>query len=495
MKTKIVLLLFFYITLISNLTGQEKRDYQWILGGSSDRDGIVMNFNFSPVSISYQRKKMKMEGSNTSMCDAEGNLLFYSNGCFMANAAHETMQNGGGINPGLIQDLYCPVGGNPLPQTVISLPAPGSDSLYYVFNLDLDDPYFLTQFFGVAPERLFYQLIDITQDSGLGEVVLKNQVAVQDTFARGTLQAVRHANGQDWWVVVPKSHTNCYFLVRITAEGIQPAVLECGGLVWNDSDAGQAVFSPAATKYIRFNYQNGLNILDFDNETGLFSNPVTIGFPNDTFPTTAGVAVSPNSRYLYATARTRVYQFDLEAPDIEASKIVVAEYDGFVNPYPTIFNLAALAPDGKIYIASTSSTLNLHVIHKPDCPGLMCELEQHGIDLPSYNFVSIPNFPHYRNQPTGIDCDSVIISSYDIENSLVIRAFPNPSSGSLAVEIEGFKKSLDLELYDLLGRQVLSQVLREELNIIETRNLQPGGYFYFVKEQGAVIKQGKLVLL
>lgn len=477
-----------------NGVSQERRDYQWILGGSSDRDGILMNYNFSPVSISYQRKKMRMEGSNTSMCDAGGNLLFYSNGCFIANAVHEAMQNGEGINPGLIEDLYCPVGGNPLPQTVISLPAPGSDSLYYVFNLDLDDPYFMTPFFGVAPERLFYQLIDMTQDSGLGAVILKNQVAVRDTFARGTLQAVQHANGIDWWVVAPKSHTNCYFMVLVTAEGVQPGILKCGGMAWNDSDAGQAVFSPDANKYIRFNYQNGLNILDFDNETGAFSSPIRIDFPNDTFPTTAGVAVSPNSRYLYATARTKVYQFDLQAPDIEASKTVVAEYDGFVNPYPTIFNLAALAPDGKIYIASTSSTLNLHVIHKPDCPGLICELEQHGIDLPSYNFVSIPNFPHYRNQPTGIDCDSVIISSHAVPNPLEARVYPNPVSEYLTVEIAGFDKKLDFEVYDLLGRKVQAQPLRAIVNRIEIAKLHRGQYFYIVKGHEKVIKQGKLVV-
>ena len=142
MKTKTIFLLIIYLGFIACLKGQGKWDYQWILGGSSGGDGISMNFNFYSVSITYLQKEMVMEGANTSMCDAEGNLLFYSNGCFIANAAHEAMQNGDMINPGLIQDLYCPVGGNPLPQTVISLPAPGSDSLYYVFNLDLDDPYF-----------------------------------------------------------------------------------------------------------------------------------------------------------------------------------------------------------------------------------------------------------------------------------------------------------------------------------------------------------------
>lgn len=41
-----------------------------------------------------------MEGSNTGMCDKEGNLLFYSNGCKVVNAKGEVMQNGDSINPG-----------------------------------------------------------------------------------------------------------------------------------------------------------------------------------------------------------------------------------------------------------------------------------------------------------------------------------------------------------------------------------------------------------
>lgn len=413
MNQKKLLYIGIFITGLSTVSfGQNKRDYQWVMGYDYSQlpDQVIsIDFNYCPNYISNINtvSNFWMEGSNTSMSDEEGNLLFYSNGCYIVNKEGFIMENGDSINPGLIQDSYCEAGGSPYVQGVISIPAPGSDSLFYVFNLDMGLPYWLQDpFLGVAPERLYYQLIDMSQANGLGKVVAKNQVAVQDTFARANIQAVRHANGVDWWVVTPKSHSNCYFMTLVTAQGVQPSFLECEGKVWSDQDAsGQAVFTPDATRYIRFNADNGLNIFNFDNGTGSLSNPILFEFPpSDTFYL-GGAAVSANSRFLYASARKKLYQFDLQSQDIASSRLLIGEWDGFANPYPTIFYISALAPDGKIYISSTSSHLNLHVIHKPDSLGLACELEQHGVTLPSYNFATIPNFPHYRSQPTVNGCN------------------------------------------------------------------------------------------
>jgi hypothetical protein len=493
--THIALALLFSIT---SLFGQEKRDYQWIIGYdySGPNDKIIsMNFTENPVFVSHipTVSGFGMEGSNTSMSDKEGNLLFYSNGCKIVNAKGEVMQNGDGINPGQIQNFYCPYGGSPIRQGVIALPAPDSDSLYYVFNLDYDQPYLLdTNYYASAPQRLYYQIVDMTQDSGYGAVTQKNQIAVQDTFARGNIQAARHANGKDWWVIVPKSHSNCYFLVPVTSEGVQPALLKCAGHVWSDDDSGaQAVFSPDLKKYVRFNSWNGLNIFDFDNATGDLSDPVQIMFPNDTIKYIAGVAVSPNSRYLYVCARKKVYQFDLQAADIEASKIQVAEWDGFYNPYATIFYLAALAPDGKIYISSTSSTLNLHVIEKPNCPGLSCQLAQHGIDLPSYNFATIPNMPHYRQ--SNEECDTISSYTGAVLDGHPIAVYPNPTQGQVWINFPAIEdKEYEMRIYDILGQQVFSGTLSRPLNSINVSSLRSGTYFYVI-EREKVMANGKII--
>ena len=508
---KYLFLLALILLLVNSLAGQEKRGYQWIIGYDSSSldsigEAILLNFNEKPVSISKITSvdNFHMEGSNTSICDKEGNLLFYSNGCLVVNAAGEVMENGDTINPGFLQDYFCPYGGSPIRQGAVAVPSPEHESLYYLFNLDMDTPYEVIKddstgvidtfgFSAIAPQRLYYQLIDMSLNDGLGAVVAKNQIAVQDTFARGNIQAVRHANGRDWWIVVPKSHSNCYFLVLITPDGIQPPQLRCSGHIWSDDDSGaQAVFSPDLEKYIRFNAWNGLNIFNFDNSTGDLSNPVQILFPNDTINYIAGVAVSPNSRFLYVCARKRVYQFDLTADHIESSKIQVAEWDGTYNPYATIFYLAALAPDGKIYISSTSSTFNLHVIENPDSMGLACNLIQHGVTLPSYNFATIPNIPHYCRSEE--ECEVLINSTYKAVEEPLIIIYPNPAKDKIWIDFPDLgSKSYSLDIYDLTGRHILNTKITSPLSPVDISMLPSGAFFYFIKGMQTT-STGKIVI-
>ena len=471
---------------LTSLQGQKKHDFQWIIGydysGLPDQI-ISIDFLDTPMTISHVPtiNKFGMEGSNTSMCDENGNLLFYSNGCSIVSANGELMQNGDSINPGLIQDVYCTSGGSPWSQGVIAIPSPEKSDIFYVFNLDMDLPYVQADsFIGIAPQRLYYQVIDMSQSGGNGKVILKNQIAILDTLSRGNIQAVKHANEIDWWIVTPKSHSNCYFLTLVTESGVEDPILECEGPVWNDLDTqGQSVFSPDGTKYVRFNGPNGLDIFDFNTENGNLSNPIHIDFPNDTFYF-SGAAISPNSRFLYASAKKHLYQFDLWAPDIQDSKILVGTWDGYHNPYATIFYLAALAPDGKIYISSTSSTLNLHVIEKPNCPGLSCQLIQHGIDLPSLNFATIPNSPHY--QIGNVACTSTNNEASNLKaNKPEYSIYPNPAKDIVWINFPNLEeRTLDVTIYDPNGQEIIKERVDSPLSRIDVSQLDSGVYYYSI---------------
>ena len=127
------------------------------------------------------------------------------------------------------------------------------------------------------------------------------------------------------------------------------------------------------------------------------------------------MAVSPNARFLYVSSYLYIYQFDLWADDIEASKETVAIYDGYAAPFATRFYMAQLAPDGKIYLSCSNGVDILHVIHKPNEKGLACEVEQHGIQLPTYNASSMPNFPNFRLGPLdGSSCDTLGLNNLPI---------------------------------------------------------------------------------
>ena len=59
-----------------------------------------LNFNSGSLTIDTVRRTMNMNCTNGVICDANGNLLFYTNGIYIANAMDDTMQNGDNINPG-----------------------------------------------------------------------------------------------------------------------------------------------------------------------------------------------------------------------------------------------------------------------------------------------------------------------------------------------------------------------------------------------------------
>ncbi|MBK7683629.1 MAG: hypothetical protein IPJ26_14690 [Bacteroidetes bacterium] len=72
---------------------------------------------------------------------------------------------------------------------MVIVPDPGNVNRFYIFCP------------GVADHGLYYSIIDLSFNGGLGKVVQKNVQLRNDTICDG-ITAVRHGNGRDWWVVV-----------------------------------------------------------------------------------------------------------------------------------------------------------------------------------------------------------------------------------------------------------------------------------------------------
>ena len=51
----------------------------------------------------------------------------------------------------------------------------------------------------LSSTEIYYSVIDISLNGGLGEVISKNNIALTGLFGWG-LSACKHANGRDWWV-------------------------------------------------------------------------------------------------------------------------------------------------------------------------------------------------------------------------------------------------------------------------------------------------------
>lgn len=487
---------------------QSKYDYHWTIGYDvstldSTGDVILMDFNLSPVKVETIKtiKRFSSAGSNSSMSNASGNLIFYTTGCYVVNAAHEIMENGDSINPGIAQQYNCPYGNSNNLEGAIAIPWPDNPDLYLLFVNDYRSTWFPGEPFTYGSSaHLHYNVIDMTKDGGLGAVTLKNQVVVEDTMSSCSIEACRHANGRDWWVLAPKSRSNCYFSTLVTPQGVGTPNLVCTGTPWHKYDEnGQACFTPDGSKFIRFSHDAGLHIYDFDNATGLLSNDRLVSI-NDLGVFADGASVSPNSRYLYVSAISMLFQYDLLAPDIEASRVLLAVPDNVPDPFvPSIFSISALGPDGKIYISSVSTHLSLHVIHRPDCPGLYSLPERRGLALTSWNYFSIPNMPHFRNEPSNSPCDSMVVQTYTpIDGSKDVVVFPNPAIDKATVFINHpLPKNSKWVLFDQLGRVVKQVELEAQVEkyVVDLNGLFSGIFYFQVISEGKIIQQGKLVIV
>ncbi len=441
----------------------------WLLGYNSD-DGIPyggtnIDFVTGVADIYYQYRDIGFGRTAANISSNDGTLLFSTNGAFLANVNGDTLLNGTDLSPSTYSSIWSE--GLHVVQATLILPKPDVPDVYFLLHGTLDDNT------GPYANFLYLSVIDMTLDGGLGGVVEKNVILISDQLNIGRITAVRHANGRDWWILCHKANTSIFYRLIATPNGVSVDGTQSIGIV-RPGDAGQSCFSPDGGKYAYYWGEEELDVFNFDRCSGMFSDAVHIVVPDPNAG--PGVAFSPNSRFLYVSSVEDVYQYDMQAPDIEATMVHIATWDGFYSPGPpfaTLFDVAQLAPDGKIYIATGNGTDKLHVINEPDQLGLACDIQQHAITLPTYNFNSLPNHPNYHLGPVdGSVCDSLGINVVVAEEAVhgSVAAYPNPSTGSFTLSYAPQPVAGDLEVRDLSGRLVLkerlppwSQVHRVEL--------------------------------
>jgi hypothetical protein len=406
-----VFFIFFILIQIAQNAQAQLHDNTWMLGYSNNFDttdifGIV-EMKFTNGNMSMRQNNIidiAFEATNTSFSDSLGNLMYLSNGRHIFGGNDSLMQGGDAIMDGYEN-------GSVWPQYVVGVPWPEKKDSHIVLYLEYTEMFPLD----IYCTGLYYAEIDMKQNNGLGQVISRRNIVLEDTLRIGHLVPIRHANGRDWWLLVNELETNRYYRLLITPTGVQINGSQTIGADIHNG-VGQSVYSPNGQYYVSFNsvsqqVGNYLDIYNFDRCTGLLSNHIQV---HDVV-NWGGVAISPNSRYLYQNLTSKAFQYDLQAADILGSKILVAEWDSTYAPFATTFFYMKLAPDGKIYSAMVCGCNAMHVIHNPDALGTDCQYEQHGIQLPTYNAYSIPNHPNYRLGPLDNSLgDTLGINNYPI---------------------------------------------------------------------------------
>ncbi|MCC6769384.1 MAG: hypothetical protein IT240_10095, partial [Bacteroidia bacterium] len=139
-----------YLTLLLSAiycgTYSQRNDKIWYFG---DRAGISFANNSPEVLLDG---KLETLDNASTISDAAGNLLFYTNGVSIWNKSHAIMENGEGL-----------LGSMSAGQSVLIVPSPGTEN-YYVFTVP--------QTTGTSGLR--FSVVNLSTNGGMGAVIEKN---------------------------------------------------------------------------------------------------------------------------------------------------------------------------------------------------------------------------------------------------------------------------------------------------------------------------------
>lgn len=484
----------------------QKNDNVWLLGYSANQDSSdsfcisVLEFENNNLNITQNDAiEADLDDLNATYCNGTGELLAYSDGQAVYNSNHALMQNGHGLN---YNDLYALA-----PQSALMLDYPGSGESKMVL-LHSRSEYIFAPINSLATLNLYYSVIDIAAANGQGKVVEKNKLLIGDTLTYGKVCAARHGNGRDWWILVNEYGSNRFYTLLLDPSGLHIYTVQSVGLPI-PSALGQACFSPNGRLFATVgSIGNGqgsyLELYDFDRCTGLLSNHRRHYWTLDT-ESGLGVAFSPNNRFLYISGKWHVSQYDLSAPNWIATKQSVAYYDGYESPFPTRFFSSLLAPDNRIYISCINGADVLHVINAPNELGYDCDVVQHGINLGCYNFLALPNYPHYRlYDMEGSSCDTLGINGpisavKDQVAGITVNVFPNPATTELRILANrAYGYAAQFRLYTGAGtlvRGVSFEPSGDTPLWVPVSDLPPGIYYYQVWCAGGLVRADKVVVV
>jgi gliding motility-associated-like protein len=357
------------------LFAQREAD-NWFFG---ERVGLNFGTGGKP---SVQTGKLNTLEGCASISDANGNLLFYSDGTTVWNRNHGVMPNGTNL-----------LGDASSSQSAIIVPNPEQSNIYYLFTVGST----------IVPSGFHYYTIDMNRDDGKGEVVgdAVNLSGDNAEFWSEKITAVETKTCDSYWVI--SMFDDVFYTYKVDENGVSTNPILSTVDFMSRQSRGYLKVSPNGSR-IAIAHQgltpsfSRLLLYSFDNETGIVSNDgIELYGPQNTNGIDApyGVEFSPQSTKLYATTtdmqeRYLLYQYDLESDDIPASITLIHEEDAFRGALQ-------LGTDQKIYatipVAYEEGTHFLDVIHYPEEKGLACTFEENYIDLGSgYAMQGLPPF-------------------------------------------------------------------------------------------------------
>ncbi len=452
---------------LQNGSAQAKYDYTWIFGANTSTmpgvEGSVIQFSDAGVDTLYQPLPSKIGTENISISTVDGDLIAYSNACDVYNSDFELMENGEDINPGEVHNQQCENGNYAGAQNSLMLPDPAGGGVYFFHKL-IENFFFGPDFVGGATNVL-YSYIDVT----LNQVTEKN-VSIQSNLLNtsGFTEAIRHANGQDWWILEfsqwdsleVTQDDSLMYVFKINIDSIylnhKQVIEHTSVLDYRCSVGGQSAFSTDGGTFAMYCPLSGLDLYDFDRETAMLSNYRHLEIPS-TYRT-SGLCFSPNNRFVYVSNGDKLWQVDLEAETLASGLLLIEDEILSTGGFSANFAKMQLGPDCRIYMNSTNQRPTLHLITHPDEKGEACGFIQQGFKLPHHHQpASLPNFPHFRIDEDEVCNPDLVTSVFEFPVEVVkgLDVHPNPTSGDLTIDLPEVITGL-LSMRDVTGQVVMT---------------------------------------
>lgn len=388
MTNKRFLFLIFFILLIAYDGVAQKLNNTWAFGMFSG-----LNFNATPPEPldSTNSQGVKIPYYISSISDKNGQLLFYTDGFRTWNGNHEIIPKYLFRWPwsGFVMPLICPY--------------PQNDSLYYLFGVSQSS----------YANRLQYLTINMKHPEG--EIIYPQPSTFSNYFtvllqnASVVVAGTSHCNKKDTWIVSFADAALHSFLV--TKEGVSkdpvvsaftsdlPVSLNVGHSNIKFSANGEKFIIPLINK-------KKIVVMDFNNLTGVFSNPIILSVPNNNL--LEDVEISADGSKLYIASYEVldplvkseihwIHQMDLNAGSGQAIEKTAFAMNGFGNSvmcgprFCAIMNRTMqMGPDGKIYINMRNIDETISIIESPSVAGADAFYKEDYINVRKlYNHINV----------------------------------------------------------------------------------------------------------
>lgn len=450
-----------FLLVIEQAFAQVERTKNWYFGESL---GLQINDTLFPTLLS--NSQITTPGGCASISDSSGQLLFYTNGQTIWNSNHTVMFNGNSM-----------AGDGNASQSSLIIPDPGNANQYYVFTIG-----------GSCNNTLHYSVVDMSLQGSLGAVTQINVALDSNMIQKITGVANQASNG--YWIITHADLSSAFYAYPLTSAGIGTPIISNVGTVINGSDCfGVLKASPLGNKIaMTFPANNGFELYNFDNATGIVYNAMFIG--NTLTEPTYGCEFSSNGNYIYCNAAISgvtppsIYQYDItlaNAGQIDSSKVLV----GF-SQSPFIYTSMQLGLDGKIYCAGTNRDY-ISFIQQPNNPGFACNYVENAFYLGgNVTQYGLPNF-----------ISTYLAGITSVQNSEVSDGFliyPNPVKNYFVVEGNN-SANFSVKLFDATGRIIATEEEKFRTGKkVTIKNIKSGIYFVQLSGRNATITQRIMVV-